>query len=159
MTDASETESPGAYAGGTAEETLRALLQRERADFLNFKRRVSLERQEDRERAQIELLARLLPFLDDLDRALQHVPVELVRHPWVRGLVMTRRELNDALERSGVTRFGAPGDRFDPNLHEAVAFEAHPGLTEPVILTVIRPGYRVGKRVIRPAQVTVIGPS
>ncbi len=159
MTDASEPESPGTYAGGTAEETLRALLQRERADFLNCKRWVALERSEDRERAQIELLAGLLPFLDDIDRALEHVPVELARHPWVRGLVMTRRQLNEFLQRSGATRFGASGDCFDPNLHEAVAFEAHPGLTEPVISRVIRPGYRLGKKVLRPAQVTVIGPS
>ncbi len=158
MTEATEPDRSGSPRD-SSEETLLALLQRERADFQNFKRRVVQERNEDRERARRELLAGLLPFLDDLDRALEHVPPELARHPWVQGLVLSRRQLGEFLERAGVQRYGAPGDRFDPNLHEAVAYDVRPGLAEPVVADVIRPGYRAGERVLRPAHVIVAGPS
>jgi molecular chaperone GrpE len=131
------------------------LLQRSQADFLNYKRRTERERGEDAQAARAELLAQLLPTLDDLERALAQVPEDLQAHPWAEGMPLVARQLRLALARAGVERVGTSGEEFDPRLHEAVAYEPREGYTEGQIATVVRPGYRLGERVIRPAQVTV----
>jgi molecular chaperone GrpE len=131
------------------------LLQRTQADFLNYKRRSERERSDDAQAARAELLVQLLPVLDDLERALGQMPEELREHPWATGLPLVARQVRLALARAGLAPLGAPGEEFDPHLHEAVAYEPHAGYNEGQIATVIRPGYRLGERVIRPAQVTV----
>ncbi len=131
------------------------LLQRTQADFLNYKRRREQERAAEAEATQAELLRQLLPVLDDLERALTQVPAELRGHPWVEGMPLIARRLRLALAEAGLTRVGAPGEPFDPRWHEAVAYEPHPDYAEGQIAAVVRPGYRLGDRVVRPAQVTV----
>jgi molecular chaperone GrpE len=140
-------------------EELLALLQRERADFQNYRRRATQERAEDRERARFELLANLLPLLDDLDRVLTQMPQDLAENPWAQGVLLSRQRLIDFLTRAGVERIGAEGEPFDPVSHEALFYEEQPGIGERQVTTVIRPGYRVGPRVLRPAQVGVVGPA
>jgi molecular chaperone GrpE len=140
-------------------EELLALLQRERADFQNYRRRATQERAEDRERARVELLTNLLPLLDDLDRALTQMPKDLAENPWAQGVLLSRQRLIDFLTRAGVERIGAEGEPFDPVEHEALFYEERPGVDERQVATVVRPGYRVGQRVLRPAQVGVVGPS
>ena len=135
-----------------------AQLQRERADFLNYKHRVDRERAEDRERTRNELLRELLPAIDDLDRALGVIPAELRTHPWAQGIALSHERFLDALQRVGVERVGSQGERFDPSVHEAVVYEEEPELAEAEVHQVVRHGYRVGPRVLRPAQVVVAGP-
>jgi molecular chaperone GrpE len=142
-----------------AEEGLVEALRRERADFVNYKRRVERERAEDRDRGGAEVVQRLLPLLDELDRALAQVPEDLETHPWVRGVVMARRLLIQALDDLGVERIGAEGEHFDPARHEAVFYDARPDAAEPRVATVIRPGYALRGRLLRPAQVSVVGPA
>jgi molecular chaperone GrpE len=143
---------------GTSAERALDLLRRERANFLNYKRRVERERVEDRERARLELLRQLLPLVDDLDRALAHLPPELVGHAWTQGVSLGQRRFVEALRQLGLERFGTNGDRFDPTVHEAVAYEERPDATEQLVLNVLRPGYRASGRLLRPAQVVVVGP-
>jgi molecular chaperone GrpE len=140
------------------DQDLLTLLQRERADFLNFRRRAAQERNEERERARLELLNALLPLLDDLDLALARVPPELAEHPWTRGLLLSRRRLGDFLAGIGLEPFGAEGELFDPARHEAVFYEQRPEYAVRRVETVVRPGYRLGGRIVRPAQVGVVGP-
>jgi molecular chaperone GrpE len=135
------------------------LLRRERANFLNYKRRIEREQGEDRERERVELLQQLLPLLDDLDRALEHLPPELATHPWAEGVTLAQRRLVEVLRQLGLERVGTEGDRFDPAVHEAVAYEEQPDATELRVLRVLRPGYSAGGRLLRPAQVVVVGPS
>jgi molecular chaperone GrpE len=111
------------------------LAQRTQADFVNYKRRAERERADEAQAARAELLVQLLPTLDDLERALSQIPEDLPQHSWLEGM--------------------PPGEPFDPRLHEAVAYEPRPGYEEGQIATVVRPGYRLGERIIRPAQVTV----
>src|SRR5205823_4673545 len=111
----------------------------ERADFLNYKRRVESERTEDRERARVELLGQLLAPIDDLDRALAHLPPELANNPWAQGVALGQRRFVEALRQLGLERVGSEGDRFDPTVYEAVAYEEQPGATEQLVLTVVRP--------------------
>ena len=131
------------------------LLRRTQADFVNYRRRMSQEQAEGRIAAQIALLSRLLPVLDDLGRALGAVPPELATHPWVQGLLLVERRLTTVLDQLGVRQIGTPGERFDPRWHEAITTEARADVPEGTILRVALPGYVMGERVIRPAQVSV----
>jgi molecular chaperone GrpE len=131
------------------------LLRRTQADFVNYRRRMSQEQAEGRIAAQIALLSRLLPVLDDLGRALGAVPPELAMHPWVQGLLLVERRLTTQLDQLGVRQIGTPGEPFDPRWHEAITTEARADVPEGTILRVALPGYVMGERVIRPAQVSV----
>jgi molecular chaperone GrpE len=130
-------------------------LARTQADFVNYRRRMSQEQAEGRIAAKTALLSRLLPVLDDLGRALGAVPPELAMHPWVQGLLLVERRLTTQLDQLGVRQIGTPGEPFDPRRHEAITTEARADVPEGTILRVALPGYVMGERVIRPAQVSV----
>lgn len=126
-------------------------LQRERADFANFRRRVDQERALARQLASRDILAQLLPVMDDFDRALGSVPPEHADSGWVTGTAMVGKKLAGILERSGVERLESLGQRFDPSMHEAVATE--PGSSGEYIVEVYQEGYRLGQSLLRPAMV------
>ena len=138
---------------------LQEALQRERADFVNYRRRVAQERDELGQRMRVEVFRTLLPVLDDLERALLHIPPGGTREPWVEGFRLAGRKLINLLEQAGVARVGAAGEPFDPRFHEAVGQRppAHNGEKAGTIAEVVRPGYRLGDEVLRPAQVVVVG--
>jgi molecular chaperone GrpE len=142
----------------TEHEACIAQLQRERADFLNYKRRVDRERADERERTREDLLRQLLPAIDDVDRALGAVPAELRGHPWAEGIALAHQRLLDALRHAGVERLGTDGEPFDPSVHDAVAYTERPEMAGPQVQEVVRHGYRSGSRVLRAAQVVVAGP-
>ena len=131
------------------------LLRRTQADFVNYRRRMTQEQAEARITAQIALLNQLLPVLDDFERALEVTPPDLEKHPWVQGLFLVARRLTTLLEQLGVQQIGACGDQFDPRQHEAISMEASADVPEGSIVQIVRPGYVLGERVIRPAQVIV----
>jgi molecular chaperone GrpE len=149
-----------AVQGGThaRQPELLELLRRERADFLNYKRRVELEGSIDREQTRAAMMHALLPLLDELDRAFDHLPPALEPHPWVQGVALSRHRLEEVLRVWGLERIGIVDERFDPTLHEAVAHEQRPDLDKLLIAAVERSGYRFGPRLIRAAHVSVIGP-
>ena len=132
-----------------------ALLKRERADFTNYRRRMEQERAEQAEAATADLMRALLPALDDLERALHNMPAELASSTWAEGIRLVDRALREALERAGLARIRAEGQPFDPRLHEALLQEDAPGHAEGEVVRELRPGYRLGERVLRPAQVSV----
>jgi molecular chaperone GrpE len=134
------------------------LLQRTKADFVNYRRRMGQEQAENRITAQSALLSNLLPILDDLRRALDATPPELSTHPWVQGLFLVARRLSSQLDQLGVRQIGVPGEPFDPHRHEAIIAEERTDQPEGTILHVAQPGYVLGERVIRPAQVSVASP-
>jgi molecular chaperone GrpE len=131
------------------------LLRRTQADFVNYRRRMNQEQAEGRIAAQSALLSQVLPVLDDLRRALSEVPPELANHPWVQGVSLVARQIATLFEQLGVRQIGAPGERFDPRWHEAIATEMRSDVPEGTVLRVARPGYVIGERIIRPAQVVV----
>ena len=137
-----------------AEEYL-GLLRRTQADFVNYRRRVGQEQAETRIAAQSELLSRLLPILDDFGRALGATPPDLAKQPWAQGLFLIARRLTTVLDQLGVRQLGTPGEPFDPRWHEAITTEARADVPEGTILQVLQPGYALGERMIRPAQVVV----
>ena len=137
-----------------AEECL-DLLRRTQADFINYRRRIGQEQAEGRIAAQSALLFELLPVLDDLERALGAAPPEQAQDSWVQGLFLVARRLTTLLDRLSVRKIGMPGEPFDPRKHEAITTEVRTDAPEGTILHIIRPGYVLGERVIRPAQVSV----
>lgn len=130
--------------------------RRAAAEFQNYRRRQERERQELSRTANAQLMTRLLPVLDDLKRAAQHVPEALREDEWVSGVLMIERKLWSVLEQAGVQPIEAgPGTAFDPNLHDALLAEPSETIAEGDIVAELEPGYMLGDRVLRPAKVKV----
>jgi molecular chaperone GrpE len=149
-------ETDGA-AGPTTDELL-DLLRRERADFRNYQRRVANDRAADAEAVRGRVLEPIFPLLDDLRRAFAEVPADLQDDPWAQGIAMLGSRLEETLAGLGLEPVGAVGEPFDPTRHEAVYHEQDPAADREVVDLVIRPGYRLSGRLLRPAQVVVRGP-
>jgi molecular chaperone GrpE len=133
-----------------------AALQRERAEFLNFKRRTSEERQAMLGLAAEGLIRKVLALADDFDLAVEHRPEDGVDEAWVDGITAIDRKLRQLLESEGVSPIEAsPGTPFDPHEHEAVANVPGTGRPGGEIVDELRRGYRLRDRVIRPALVAV----
>jgi molecular chaperone GrpE len=149
-----ETAAAAETNDGQVEE-YRSLLQRERADFINYRRRVEAERSAQITQARADALVPMLPLLDDLERAAGEVPADLRDHPWVKGMLLATGKLDSAMRAAGLERIDALGQPFDPYLHEAFMHQAHPSIPAGHVSMVMRPGYRIGDRVVRAAQVAV----
>jgi molecular chaperone GrpE len=129
--------------------------QRERAEFLNYKKRVERDLESAREIAAASILTRYLAILDDIERALKERPPLPEVGPWVEGIQLIQRKLQSILDSEGVETIPAEGLMFDPTVHEAVTFEPGDGFREGQVIEVLRRGYRIGERVLRPAMVRV----
>jgi molecular chaperone GrpE len=129
--------------------------QRSRAEFANYKRRVEAEREELRRASNEALLLKLLPVVDDFERAFQKIPQEWAASPWVSGISMILRKLQALLESQGVVPIQAAGQPFNPQQHEAVLLEETAEHPDGTVTAEIQRGYRLGERVLRPAQVKV----
>jgi len=133
--------------------------QRARAEFANYKRRVEKEQSEAHQYAAARVIGRFLDAIDDFDRALADRPGDdasaeaLAR--WAAGVGLIHRKLQTVLESENVARIPAEGQPFDPNLHEAITHEDSDGYEPGAVIGVVRQGYRLGERVIRPALVRV----
>jgi len=126
--------------------------QRTQADFVNFKRRTEQERAEINNFANSTLILNLLPALDDLERALEHVNEDIEGSAWVDGIKLIYKKLKTTLEAQGLEEIEAEGKDFDPNIHEAVmCVEGEDGK----VIGVMQKGYKYRDRVIRPSQVKV----
>lgn len=133
-----------------------AALQRERAEFQNFRRRAAEERESMLGLAGEDLIRKVLALADDFDRAVETRPETLDGDPWVEGIAAIDRKLRLLLESEGVTEIEAePGLQFDPRDHEAVANVPGTGRRDGEIVEELRRGYRLRDRVIRPALVAV----
>ena len=131
-------------------------LQRERAEFANFRRRTAEERQRDLGLAGVDLITKVLALADDFDRAIETRPATHAGDAWVEGITAIDRKLRLLLESEGVTAVDAvPGTPFDPHEHEAVVSVPGTGRAENEIVEEVRRGYRLRDRVIRPALVAV----
>ncbi|MGC8879066.1 MAG: nucleotide exchange factor GrpE [Anaerolineae bacterium] len=129
--------------------------QRARAEFANYRRRVEAEREDIRCRSNEALLLKLLPIVDDFERALQVLPGELADHPWVDGVRMILNKIHALLESENVTAVSTVGQIFDPQWHEAMMQEETTEHPDGTIIEELRKGYRLGDRVLRPALVKV----
>jgi molecular chaperone GrpE len=144
-----------AAATTRADEYL-AGLQRERAEFTNYRRRTAEEREQMLGLAGEDLIRKVLAIADDFDLAIDNRPAELGQHSWVEGVAAIDRKLRALLDSEGVRPIEAvAGIPFDPREHEAIANVPGTGRAEGEIVDVVRRGYKLRDRVIRPALVAV----
>ncbi|MGO2660359.1 nucleotide exchange factor GrpE [Mycetocola reblochoni] len=129
-------------------------LQRVTAEYANYRKRTEAGRKAEHERTVGDVLGSLLPVLDDLDRAEKHD--DLVEGS---AFATIAQKLRAATERLGLSSFGAVGDEFDHNIHEAVFQQPTPGADGSTVLDVVETGYRVGDTLIRAAKVVVQVPA
>lgn len=141
-------------------DEMRELAQRLQADFDNYRKRMLREQSALVERATERLLEELLPVLDSFDSAREHLPAD-VDSSVRKGVELLSTELLGVLGQAGLERIDAVGTPFDPNVHEAVMREPSDDGTDtsegPVVSEVMRPGYRLSGRTLRPAMVKVAG--
>ena len=136
-------------------DQFKVLAQRTQADFVNYKRRTDEERLMISRIASAQVLVRLLPVIDDLHRAVDAAP-ENALDSWTDGIRMIAQNLQAIMLAEGVTMYEPqPGETFQPAEHEAVYYQPTSEQPPGAVLSVVRPGYRSGERVLRPAQVVV----
>jgi molecular chaperone GrpE len=129
--------------------------QRERAEFANYKRRVDKEREQAYQNAVGVIVRRYLEVIDDLERALKNRPADGDGAAWAGGIELIYRKLLASLEAEGVQQMHAEGQFFDPTQHEAISQEPSPAHESGQIIEVVKNGYVISERVLRPALVRI----
>ncbi|MBK7449725.1 MAG: nucleotide exchange factor GrpE [Anaerolineales bacterium] len=125
---------------------------RTQADFQNFRKRVERDNEAFKASTKGDILKKVLPVLDDLERALQNRPAD---DAWANGIELVARKFQNILDMEGVKRIEAKGVAFDPNFHEAISHEPSAEVESGHVIDVVQNGYVIGERVIRPALVRV----
>ena len=164
---AAEAEMPGSAGQVSAEiEPLKKQLEeaqaqaseqkdnwlRTQAEFQNYRKRVERDNEMMRLQMKGDIIKKVLPALDDLERAMQNRPAD---DAWANGIELIMRKLQGILDSEGVKRIEAKGMEFDPNFHEAISHEPADGVESGFVIDVVQNGYVIGERVIRPALVRV----
>ena len=142
--------TPLGKAKQEAAEYLEAL-QRERAEFINYRNRAAKEQERFRQHGIIDVLTALLPALDDIDRIREHSEMD-------DSFKAVSAKIDKAFEKFGVEKFGEKGEDFDPTRHDAILHKPDPTADKEIVDTVVEAGYRIGDRVIRAARVVVASP-
>nr|WP_324123890.1 nucleotide exchange factor GrpE [Bifidobacterium sp. B4142] len=146
----SEGLTPLGQAKKEAADYLEAL-QRERAEFVNFRNRAKKEQDIFRQHGIVDVLTALLPALDDIDRIKEHGQMD-------DSFQAVAKKIDKTFEKFGVEKFGEKGEDFDPTKHEAILHKPDPEAKKETVDTVVEAGYRIGDRVIRAARVVVTSP-
>jgi molecular chaperone GrpE len=136
-------------------DRFRDLALRSQADFENYKKRAAREREEAIKYANSSMLERLIGIVDNFELGLSAARDEGEKSPIFAGMKMVLKQLTDFLTDNGLKPIDAEGQRFDPNLHEAIAHEASDKTPEGVVIRQTRRGYRMKDRLLRPSSVVV----
>ena len=134
------------------------LAKRTKADFENFRKRMTSEVQAAGARGKAEVLRDVLPVLDDLERAIEAAgldPEGDSEDGLAHGVLLVFRSLRDSLVRHGIEALDPTGEKFDPNLHEALSAQPADGVESGTVVETMQKGYRLGEQLIRPARVVV----
>jgi len=126
--------------------------QRGQADFANFKKRLELDKLDAIKYANADLMLKILPVLDDFERAAEHIPSQMVSDPWVGGVSGISRKLETILEALGLSCIKAQGEMFDPCVHEAICSVSGP---DGQVIRELEKGYKLNERILRPSKVMV----
>ena len=131
-------------------------LQRTRADFENYRKRVEAEKQAAQDLGQTKAIMKLLPVIDTIERAIANVPAELADNAWAKGVAGLNKQLDKQLKEIGLEKIDAkPGTPFNPELHQAIQFDEEAEGDKEVIAEELRAGYTLDGVVIRDAMVKV----
>ncbi len=136
-------------------EELTAALQRERADSVNLRRQHEIALVNIRRQSLVGVVRELLPVIDNLDRALKHVPPELSDSEYINGMQTIAKQLDKTLADLGIQRIKTVGEVFDPRIHEAVHLDDRAGGSKEIVSEELQSGYALNDEVIRHAMVNV----
>ena len=155
-TDRSQGETEDPTAGLQADlDRFRDLAMRSQADFENYKKRAAREKEEAIKYANTSLLEKLVPIIDNFELGLAAAKSEGEESPIYAGMNLVLKQLNDFLITNGLQPVETVGQKFDPNLHEAIAREPSEEFPEGTVIRQARRGYRFKDRLLRPATVVV----
>ncbi len=129
--------------------------RRAAADLANYRKRAEKDMSELTKAANSVLIVRLLPVLDDLERALQTIPDNLRRLSWIDGVILIERKLRALLEAEGLTPIEALNKPFDPNIHDAVIHEETDQHEDGIVIAELQKGYKLNDKILRPTLVKV----
>ncbi|GAB4520207.1 MAG: hypothetical protein OHK0046_30120 [Anaerolineae bacterium] len=129
--------------------------QRTLAEFQNYKRRVEREQKDLRQRASVEALTKILPIMDDFERALASIPTELAENPWMNGVSLILGKFKRLLEDHHVEILDPVGQPFDPNRHQAITIDQSDTVESGHVIETLQKGYISGEILLRPALVRV----
>ncbi len=149
--DSTESQENTQESTKSPEEVLTEDLQRLQADYANYRKRVDRDRAVAYELAVASVLNELLPILDDLDRARTHGELE-------GGFKSVADQIENAVTKIGLVKFGEAGTPFDPQIHEALMHLTSTEVNEVTATEILQKGYKYKERVLRPARVTVTDP-
>jgi len=130
-------------------------LQRERADFQNYRKRSEARIKDSEQNGAVEAFTALLPVLDDFELAMSNLPADLKDHAWVNGIAGIQRKFLRLLEERGVSLIDPTGKPFDPNFQEAITTEPSDTVESGHVIVTLRKGYAYGERILRTALVRV----
>lgn len=136
-------------------ETLKQSLQRERADSENIRRRHEAQLKELQEFVAADTIRSLLPVIDNIERALAHIPEDIADHEYVKGVHGVAKQFVATLEKLGVEKIQTVGETFDPSVHEAISMDDSAGSGEEIVSEELQSGYVMGDHIIRHAMVRV----
>jgi molecular chaperone GrpE len=125
---------------------------RSQAEFQNYRKRIERDNELTYISLKGDILKKILPVLDDLERALQNRSAD---DAWANGIELVARKFQNILESEGLKKIEALGMEFDPNFHEAISHEPADGVQSGHVIGIVQNGYMLGERVIRPALVRV----
>ena len=149
--DSTDSQPQTEVSTKSAEEVLTEDLQRLQADYSNYRKRVDRDRAVAYELAVASVLNELLPIIDDLDRARTHGELE-------GGFKSVADQIENAVTKIGLVKFGEAGTPFDPQIHEALMHLTSSEVSEVTATEILQKGYKYKERVLRPARVTVTDP-
>jgi len=129
--------------------------QRARADYLNFKKEQEEKFKEFEHLAKLDLIIKLLPILDSLEEATKNISFQEKNNQWFRGMINIKKQIKETLEKEGLAEIETQeGERFDPMIHEAME-QVESALPEGHVAGLLQKGYKVSKKLLRPAKVKV----
>ncbi|MFW5708942.1 MAG: nucleotide exchange factor GrpE [Chloroflexota bacterium] len=129
--------------------------QRTLAEFQNYKRRIEREQQTVQQKAALDVITRLLPIIDDFERAMANIPVDFQEHPWLGGITMIQGKFMRLLEEFEVQPVDPQGELFDPNQHQAITMDDSDEVESGHVIETLQKGYVSGDVLLRPALVRV----
>ena len=131
--------------------------QRSRAEFDNYRRRTQKQLADSKLQGAMDAFAKILPVIDDFERAFSNIPVELEDNSWVSGTALILKNIQKVLDEFNIEVIDPVGEEFDPNLHEAIGMDDSSDYDSGMVTTTLQKGYKNGDKILRPALVRVAG--
>lgn len=131
--------------------------QRSRAEFNNYRRRTQQQLSDSKQQGAVDALSKILPVLDDFERAFDNIPADLADHPWVSGTSLILKNIQKVLDEFNIEVLDPVGEEFDPTMHEAIGMDDDSDFDSGTVTVTLQKGYKSGDKILRPALVRVAG--